>query len=488
MPSDVARRPGTALGVPLLPDRIIAPGQTYDTIGREIAGIAFGHPARKLWWLAFAGSLGLVGLLLVCLGALFWVGPGIWGNNIPVTWALDIVSYDWWIGIASGGLIVSAMLLLLGAEWRGALNRITETMAVIAAAAAGLYPIIHLGRPWFFYWNLPYPNTFLLWPQFRSPLYWDAVDIISFLGIGVAFWYIGMLPDLATLRDRAFERAQAEGGAYPTRWQLFRPQIYGIAALGWRGSAVHWQRWAQAYRTIGLLGVLLVVSLQTGAAVMFAGTVEPGWHDTLLPVAFVFAALFAGVGMIAVLAVVLRGVFGLQRLVTERHLELVAMLLLGLGIANLYCYAAEFLTTALAGTGYDRAVLLRRFGGPHAWSLWFIVGCALIPVHLFWVRSLRQSPTMLALVGLLVAAGMYADHFMVIVVTLQHDFLPSSAHLYAMNFWGLATFAGTAGLFLALLLLALRYLPVVSILETRRLTSLKAPAMVTAIAEGARRG
>jgi Ni/Fe-hydrogenase subunit HybB-like protein len=479
VPSDIARRPGS----PFLPDLIIAPGQTYDTIGRDIAGIALGHPARKLWWIAFGAALGLVGLLAVTLGLLFWRGVGIWGNNVPVTWALDIVSYDWWIGIASGGLIVSALLLLLGAESRGALNRITETMALISAAAAGIYPIIHLGRPWFFYWNLPYPNTFLLWPQFRSPLYWDAVDIISFLLICLSFWYVGMLPDLATLRDRAFERALAQSRGAPTRWQLFRPQIYGLAALGWRGSAVHWQRWTQAYRTIGLLGVLLVVSLQTGAAVMFAGTVEPGWHDTLLPVAFLFAAIFAGVAMVAVLAVVLRGVFGLQALITERHLELIAVLLLALGIANLYCYAAEFLTTALAGSGFDRAVLLRRFGGPHAWSLWTIVGCALIPVHLFWVRALRQSPVMLALVGVLVAAGMWADHFMVIVVTLQHDFLPSSAHPYSMNFWGLATFAGSAGLFLALLLLFLRYLPVVSILETRRLASLPEPE-TAAVARG----
>jgi len=231
------------------------------------------------------------------------------------TWALDIVSYDWWIGIASGGLVVSAMLLL-DAEWRGALNRITETMALVSAAAAGLYPIIHLGRPWFFYWNLPYPNTFLLWPRVRSPLFWDAVDIVSYLLVCLSFWYVGMLPDLAAMRDRAIERLH-DGPGHQLR--NLRAQLYGIAALGWRGSARHWQRWMQAYRTIALFGVLLVVSLQTGAAVMFAGTVEPGWHDALSPVTFLFGAIFSGVAMVAVLAVVLRSVFGLTPLITPRH-------------------------------------------------------------------------------------------------------------------------------------------------------------------------
>ena len=308
-------------------------------VGAEVTDVAFGHQGGLRWWLAFIVSLGLIGLLT---GSLFWVlyeGIGVWGNNIPVTWALDIVSYDWWIGVASGGLLVSALLLLLGAEWRGAINRITETMGLIAAAAAGLYPIVHLGRPWFFYWNLPYPNTFLLWPQFRSPLYWDAVDIISYLLICLCFWYVGMLPDLANMRDRSIERTERMAGR-PGHWlRLLRAQLYGIGALGWRGSVIHWQRWERAYRAIAVFGVVLVVSLQTGAAVMFAGSVEPGWHDALLPVAFLFAALFAGVAVVAMLVVVMRAVFPLRDLVTARHLNLLALLLLALGWANVYCYA-----------------------------------------------------------------------------------------------------------------------------------------------------
>jgi Ni/Fe-hydrogenase subunit HybB-like protein len=450
-------------------DPLLLSGQSYRSIGRDVAGITFDHPGNKRWWIAFAGAMGLAGLLVIALGYLFYEGPGIWGNNIPVTWALDIVSYDWWIGIACGGLTVSATLLLLGLAWRGALNRITETMALISAIAAALYPIIHLGRPWFFFWTLPYPNTLLLWPQWRSPLVWDAVNIISFLLVCLSFWYIGLLPDLASLRDRAIARTEASPPGRPHKWHLFRAQLYGIAALGWRGSATHWQRWAQAYRMVGLFGILLVVSLQTGSALEFASSLEPGWHDTMLPVAHFFSALFEGVGAVAALTVLLRSVYSLELVITERHLDLLGKLLLGLCIVNLYCYACEFLIASQFGTDYNKAVLARRFAGPNAWSSWVIIGCALAPVQLFWLRFMRRSPPILLIVGLLVTAGMWADHFMVIVITLQQDFLPSSANRYSMDFWGLATFAGSGGLFLVLLLLAFRFLPVVSIHEVRRL-------------------
>ncbi len=468
MPSDIARRPGDDTAA------LIGADQTYATIGREITTIAFAHPWRWRWWLAFAASMALVGLLGICMLLIFYEGVGIWGNNIPVTWALDIVSYDWWIGVASGGLLVSAMLLLLRIEWRCALNRVAETVSLVSAFAAALYPIIHLGRPWFFYWNLPYPNTLLLWPQFRSPLYWDAVDIIGYLVIAVGFWYVGLLPDLASLRDRAIERIP-----HPEGPGTLRAQLYGIAALGWRGSAVHWQRWTTVYRTLALLGVVLVVSLQTGAAVMFAGSLEPGWHDTLLPVSFLAAAVFAGVALVGVAAALLRAVFALQALITARHVEIMAWMLLGLGLLNLYCYAAEIFGTALGGRSYDLAVTARRFTGAHAWAAWAIIVCALLPVHLFWVPALRRSAAALALIGLLVAFGMYADHFMVIVVTLQQDFLPSAAHPFVVGIWGVATFFGTVGLFAALLLLATRYLPVVSIMETRRLVTLRHAAGAT---------
>ena len=390
-------------------------------------------------------------------------GVGIWGNNVPVTWALDIVSYDWWIGIASGGLLISATLLLCGTSWRGALNRMTETGALIAAAAAATYPIIHLGRPWLFYWNLPYPNTFLLWPQFRSPLYWDAVDIISYLGVALIFWTIGLLPDLATLRDRAIEDLRRTGRG------LLRAQIYGIVALGWRGSAYHWSRWIDAYRITAVFGILLVASLQTGAAVMFAGTVEPGWHDTLLPFSFLAAAIFAGTAFMAAAAVVLRYAFRLEALITRRQIETIAWLLLGLGLVNLYCHAADLFTALRGGESFETALWHNRVLGPHAWAFWTLMGLGLLPVHLFWIPAARRSSVALLIVGLAVSAGLFADHFMVIVVTLQHDFLPSAAQAFSSDLWGVLTFLGSVGLFFVLALLGLRYLPIVSVIEIRRL-------------------
>ena len=449
----------------------IAKGQTFDTIGGDIADIAFTHPMRQRWWLAFAFALALIGLLVVALGWLFIEGVGIWGNNVPVTWALDIVSYDWWIGVASGGLLVSALFLLIGVEWRSAINRIAETLSLVAAGAAAVYPIIHLGRPWYFYWNLPYPNTLALWPQFRSPLFWDAVDIISFLGTAIAFWYIGMIPDLATLRDRAVEKIRPSDNVKGPRG-LLRAQLYGIASLGWRGSALHWLRWTQAYRLVAILGIVLVLSLQTGAAVMFAGSVEPGWHDTLLPVAFVLGAIFEGVAFIAAMTVVLRTVFDLGRLITRRHFDVLAKLLLVLSLLNLYCYATEILSTLLGGDKFETANLHQRLFGTHWWAFWTILFASLIPPQLFWFQALRRSPALLFAVGILVATGMFGDHFMVIVVTLQHDFLPSSSHDYVADIWGIATFVGSIGLFLVLMLLALRYLPLLSIVETRRLAQL----------------
>jgi Ni/Fe-hydrogenase subunit HybB-like protein len=450
------------------PERFIGASESFASVGLDVAGIAFGHPLRLRWWLAFAAAVGLLGVLAVSLGFILYEGVGVWGNNIPVTWALDIVSYDWWIGIASGGLLISAMLMLFGTEWRGALNRLTETGALIAAAAAAVYPIIHLGRPWYFYWNLPYPNTLLLWPQFRSPLYWDAIDIISYLVVALTFWTLGLLPDLATLRDRAIERWRETGRG------KYRAYLYGIFALGWRGSARHWDRWLQAYRIVAVTGVLLVFSLQTGAAVMFAGTVEPGWHDPLLPFAYVATAIFSGVAFMAAAAVVLRWIFRLEGMITDAHLKVMAMLLLVLGLVNLYCYANEFFTTLLGNDRFETGVLGRRFAGPHAWALWDFALLALLPIHVFWFRAVRRSGLAVFLVGTAVSIGIFGDHFMEIVTTLQQDFLPSVAHPFSVNLWGVATFIGSSGLFFTLVLLALRYLPVVSIVEVRRLSLLGA--------------
>ncbi len=435
--------------------RFLPPGKDDAAIGAQVAGATFRHSAQRRWLLAFLASVALLGVLMGSVGWLFYSGVGVWGNNIPVTWALDIAAYDWWMGIASGALLVSATLLLLNQVWRSALNRIAESTALYAACAAAIYPIIHLGRWWFFYWNIPYPNSLLLWPQFRSPLAWDAMAILSYLAITVLFWSVAMLPDLGTLRDRA------EG--------YWRKRVYGVMALGWRGSAVHWARWLQAYRVLALLAVLVVISLQTGAAVMYTGSLEPGWHDTLLPAFYLITATFSGVAAIGMGAALARGLLPLSSLITDEHLDIIGRLLIGAGLLATYCYAADFLFTAYGGDAFERATAMRRLVGPYAWSFWGIVLCALLPIHLLWFRRLRRSGLVLFAVGLLVLVGMWCDRFMSLVVTLQHDFLPSSSHGYDTTLWAVTTFAGSMGLFATMWLLFLRYLPAVSITELRLL-------------------
>ena len=448
-------------------DTLIAGDHSWASAGHLVTSTTMAHNARWRWWIAFGVALGLIGVLTVSVAWLLYEGVGVWGNNIPVAWALDIVGYDWWIGVATGSLAVSALLLLLGAEWRGAVNRLAETIALLGVCAAGLYPIIHLGRPWFFYWNLPYPNTFLLWPQVRSPLFWDAIDIVSFLGVAFLFWFTGLIPDLASMRDRAVDAMSGNETKPGHLARRLRAQLYGIPALGWRGSVLHWRRWESTYRMIAAFGLLVVLSLQTGAAVMFAGSVEPGWHDPMLPVAYIVGALLSGVAVTAALLAVVRFVLPYKPLITPRHFDLLAWLMLTLAILFLYCNVCSFGSTALFGTSFDAGVLARRLSGPHAWATWASVLFSVLPPQLFWIRALRRSGLVIGIVGALVAFGGWADHFMLIVITLQHDFLPAASHPYAIGLVGLSTFVGTVGLFLFLFLLALRYVPAVSIVNLR---------------------
>ncbi len=411
----------------------------------RIATVALDHPGQRRWLLALLASLGLVGLLMASIAWALVVGVGVWGNNIPVAWALDIVGYDFWIGLATGALLTSAATLLFGTGLRSGVNRVAETVAVAAVLAAAIYPILHLGRPWFFFWNLPYPNTLVLWPQFRSPLVWDEMDILGFLAVSLTFWYVGLIPDLAAMRDRSRS--------------LPRARLYGVAALGWRGSAVHWRRWRHAYRSLAVLAVLIVVCLQTGASVMYAATVEPGWHDTLLPALFVATAAFTGLAGVLAVAVVVRQGLGLQEAVTTAHLDLLGRLLLGAGIASIYCYGFDLFGTAMAHDKFDLAVQARRLTGSLAWSYWAVVGAAFVPAQLLWVGRLRRSPAVALVVSVLVLVGMWADRFMLLVSTQVDDFLPSSRHAYASTFWEWSTFIGSAGLLMLLLLLAARFLP-----------------------------
>jgi formate-dependent nitrite reductase membrane component NrfD len=430
-----------------------------DATGEIIAGIAYVHPSKLVWWLGFLASGGLLAILGVSLSLLFERGIIIWGNDDQVVWALDIVSYDWWMGLACGCLLVSAVLL--HRVRRGSLSRVADTAAVLCAIAAAIYPIIHLGRPWFFYWNMAYPNVMGLWPQFRSPLFWDETDIVGFLTISLVFWFTGLIPDFAVLRDRA-----------PL---LLKKQLYGIASLGWRGDAAHWMRWRVMYRILAVLAALIAINVQWGASMMYAVSLEPGWHDTLLPLETIIDAALGGAGLIAVLTGIIRAIYPLGTLIREDELDALGRALLTLGILAAYCYAAEFFFTYFGGDSFERAGMVRRVSGPTAWAFWMVVGCALVPVHLLWFREARRSAALLVLIGLLVMAGLWANNFMDLVGTLQYDYLPSSMHRFSATIWSVSTWLGSMGLFLAPFMLFLRYLPVVSIHEARPARSVLQP-------------
>ncbi|WP_372097556.1 NrfD/PsrC family molybdoenzyme membrane anchor subunit [Tistrella mobilis] len=423
----------------------------YAAVTAEVTGIPLHYPAPRAWWICFGVALLLFATFLVAAGVLFLYGVGVWGNNIPVNWGLAIANYVWFLGIGHAGTLISALLLLLNAHWRNSLNRFAEAMTLFAVICAGLYPILHLGRPWRFYWVFPYPNTMEVWPQFKSPLAWDFFAVLTYLTVSVAFWYIGIVPDLAATRDRARKRRQ----------QVF----YGLLALGWRGSARHWARWRQAYRLTAAIAVPLVVSVHSEISLLFAAGPIPGWASTVFPPYFVLGAAFSGFAVVSMIAVVLRHALGLGNLVRPRHLDLLGKLLLATGMMTAYGYCAEVFDVLYSGREHEIRTLTDRLTGAYAWSYWGAVIGNFVPLQLLWFRRLRSSPTALFLIGLSVAIGMWFERYMLLVSSLYRDWLVSSWGEYHASFWEWALFAGMLGVFMVPFLLFVRALPVISAFE-----------------------
>lgn len=427
-------------------------GQGGDAPGK-VTALPLSFPEPRAWWICFGFSLCLLALFLVSAGVLFTFGVGVWGNNIPVNWGLAISNYIWFLGIGHAGTLISALLLLWGAHWRNSLNRFAEAMTLFAVICAGLYPILHLGRPWLFYWMAPYPSTMTVWPQFKSPLTWDFFAVLTYLTVSVLFWYIGIVPDLAAVRDRARRRG---------------PQVlYGLAALGWRGDARHWFRWQQAYRLTAAIAVPLVVSVHSEISLLFAAGPIPGWASTVFPPYFVLGAAFSGFAVVAMIAVVLRHALGLSALVTPRHLDLVGQLLLACGLMTAYGYFAEVFTALYSGDPWELTTLHERLAGATAWSYWGAVLLNFVPLQLLWFKGLRRNPWSLGLVGLSVAVGMWFERYMLLVSTLSRDWLVSSWGAYHPSLWEWTLFAGMIGVFLVPFLLFVRFLPVISAFEIR---------------------
>jgi Ni/Fe-hydrogenase subunit HybB-like protein len=434
---------------------VLRAGWGYASVTDKIAGLVLTRPLRWPWLAAFLATLAGT---LVYLGAMTWLfieGVGIWGIDIPVAWGFAIANFVWWIGIGHAGTFISAILLLLRQKWRTSINRFAEAMTLFAAAMAGLFPILHLGRPWFAYWLAPYPDHMNLWPQWRSPLVWDVFAISTYLVVSALFWYLGMLPDLATLRDRARSRG--------------KQVAYGLLALGWRGEARHWARHESAYLLLAGLATPLVVSVHSVVAMDFAIGNTPGYHSTIFPPYFVAGALFSGFAMVLTLAIPLRRAFDLQDFITELHLDHAAKVLLATGGLVAYGYLVENFMAFFSGDRYEIAMALDRWTGAYAPLYGAMLLCNVVLPQVLWWRAARRNTLLLFALSIVVNVGMWMERLTIVVQSTSHDFMPSAWRLFIPTRWDWIILAGSVSMFAWLFLVFIRLLPAISISEMREL-------------------
>ncbi|MBV9655273.1 MAG: polysulfide reductase NrfD [Acetobacteraceae bacterium] len=436
-------------------DDVVLGHPTPAAVTDRICGIVLHERVGLWWWIALAASSALLGLGVVSVGWLFWKGVGVWGIDWPVVWGFAIINYVWWIAIASGGTFISALFFLVRVDWRTSINRIAETMMLCAAASAGIYPILHLGRPWFFYWLFPYPNTMTLWPQFRSPLLWDFMALLTYVVASVLFWYFGLLPDLAAMRDRARGR-----GA-----QMF----YGVLAFGFRGTGGQWRHYKAAYGIMAALMAPLVVSVHSVVGLDFAGGETTGWHSTQFPPFFVFGALLSGFATVILLVIPMRHYFSLQTYITERHFDALGKLMVVSSLCMAYAYIMDVFTTFYGPDPADKTMFVARMFGRYAFVYWSTILFNVLLPQLLWVRRLRLNQPVLILVCLGAIVGMWFERVEIVVTSLHRTTLPSAWGDYWPTFWDWALMAGTIGLFLTMFLLLIRIVPTMSIAEMREL-------------------
>src|SRR5580692_6306160 len=434
---------------------VIDEGHSLASVSDKIAGIVLKRKITIGWVFGFLIAFGFLQLLM---GAATWLiikGVGIWGINIPIGWGFAIVNFVWWIGIGHAGTLISAILLLLNQSWRNAINRFAEAMTIFAVMCAGMFPVLHTGRPWLAYWLLPYPNTMWLWPQFRSPLVWDVFAVSTYLTISAVFWYVGLIPDFATLRDSAKQR-----------WKAV---IYGVLSMGWRNSARHWQRYEKAGLLLAGLSTPLVVSVHTVVSFDFAVAMIPGWHTTIFPPYFVAGAIYSGFAMVLTLMIPVRKFYGLEDIITLRHLNNMAKVTLATGLIVAYGYTFEAFYGYYSADKYEKFMIWNRMFGPYAIFYWCLILCNVITPQFLWFKKIRTTPIILWCISIVVNIGMWLERFVIVITSLHRDFLPSSWSMYHGTIWDYATFYGTLGLFLSLIFLFIRFLPVISITEMREL-------------------
>ncbi|MEW5959032.1 MAG: NrfD/PsrC family molybdoenzyme membrane anchor subunit [Chloroflexota bacterium] len=422
-------------------------GSVVDKIGNTVLDIR----TPLGWFIGFGlGSIFLM-MYLISIGYLFARGVGIWGVNIPVGWGFAIISFVWWIGIGHAGTLISAILFLLRQEWRTSINRFAEAMTLFAVACAGIYPILHLGRPWLFYWIIPYPNTFGLWPQFRSPLSWDVFAITAYGTTSALFWFVGLIPDLAAMRDKASRP-----------WLRY---FYGILALGWRGSAHHWHRYESVYLLLAAIATPLVVSVHTVVSFDFATSLIPGWHTTIFPPYFVAGAIFSGFAMVISLLIPLRKIYKLEGLITPRHFDVMSRVMLTTGLIVAYGYVMEIFSAWYSGSQVEIFMVQNRTTGPYAPIFWALIFCNILVTQLLWFKQIRRNLWVLFVVSLLINTGMWLERFVIVVTSLHRDYLPSSWGFYSPTVWDWGLYLGSLGFFLVMLFIFVRTLPLISIFE-----------------------
>jgi molybdopterin-containing oxidoreductase family membrane subunit len=426
---------------------------TFGSVTDKISAIVLKRKTPITWFIGFAISFALFQLMMLAITKLVFVGIGEWGVNVPVAWGMDILNFVWWIGIGHAGTLISAILLLLRQKWRTSINRFAEAMTLFAVAQAGMYPIMHLGRPWLAYWLFPYPNTMGIWPQFRSPLMWDVFAVSTYATVSAVFWFVGLIPDFATLRDRAQSKT----------FQM----IYGMLAMGWRGSARHWHRYETAYLLLAGLATPLVLSVHTIVSFDFAVGIIPGWHATIFPPYFVAGAIYAGFAMVLLLTIPLRKLYGLESFITMRHMDNMAKVMLATGLIVFYGYLIEAFFGWYSGNMYERFMIWNRMHGPYATYYWALILCNGLTPQFLWFKKIRSNLLLLFLISIVVSIGMWLERFVIVVTSLHRDFLPSSWGMYQPSQWDWAMFVGTIGFFFALLFLFIRFLPMISIFEMR---------------------
>ena len=427
--------------------------RNYHDITHGVCRIMEAPRAPTAWYVAFAIAVSLVGMLGFCVTYLIFTGVGVWGLNNPVMWAFDITNFVWWVGIGHAGTLISAILFLFRQKWRTGINRFAEAMTIFAVICAGLFPGIHVGRVWFAYWLFPIPNQMEMWPQFRSPLLWDVFAVSTYFTVSLVFWYVGLIPDLATMRDRS-----------TTKVKQF---AYGLFAVGWRGSMRHWHRYEVAYLLLAALATPLVLSVHSVVSFDFAVSQLPGWHTTIFPPYFVAGAIFSGFAMVVTLAVPARELFGLKNLITLRHLDNMNKIILVTGCIVGYAYSMEFFIAWYSGALYEKFAFLNRAFGQYWWAYFIMVGSNVITPQLFWFKAVRINIPLMFALCIVVNIGMWFERFVIIVSSLANDYLPSSWDVFVPTWLDIGTMVGAIGLFATLFLLFCRFLPMIALAEVK---------------------